>query len=76
MGASSQIISLVALSNSVSGELSHMLQTENSSTFMGIAKSECAVLPPGNKVAAIPLDATVKTMRPLALIDYARAFHK
>ncbi len=38
---------------------------ESSSMFMGIANLECAVLPPGSKSDAIPLEATLRTMSPL-----------
>jgi hypothetical protein len=42
---------------------------------LGILNFECAVLPPGSKSEAIPLDATVKTISPLDLRFDASVLH-
>jgi hypothetical protein len=41
----------------------------------GILNFECAVLPPGSKREAIPLEATVKTISPLDLKYEASVLH-
>ncbi|KAG5028377.1 hypothetical protein JHK87_011891 [Glycine soja] len=41
----------------------------------GIANLECAVLPPGNSIEAIPLEATVKTIPPVERIADDKVFH-
>ena len=50
--------------NSIKGLLGTMVHVENSSTFRGIQNLECDVLPLGISNAAIPLEATVKTITP------------
>ena len=76
IGASSQIISLVIRSSPASCEVWEIVHVESSLISIGIANLECAVLPFGKSVAAIPLEATVITISPLALIDEARVFHR
>ncbi|KAG5035612.1 hypothetical protein JHK87_010522 [Glycine soja] len=43
--------------------------------WTGIANLECTVLPPGNSIEAIPLEATVKTMPPVERIADDKVFH-
>ncbi|KAK9740195.1 hypothetical protein RND81_03G018200, partial [Saponaria officinalis] len=69
IGASSQIISFVLINSSVSSVLGFIPgHVEFSVTLIGMPNLEWAVLPPGSKIAAIPLDATGKTISPLLLI--------
>jgi hypothetical protein len=46
-----------------------MLQTVDSSIFNGIQNWEWAVYPLGSKTAAIPEEATHKTVMPLLLVS-------
>ncbi|KAH1099392.1 hypothetical protein GYH30_034849 [Glycine max] len=43
--------------------------------WTGIANLECVVLPPGNSIEAIPLEATVKTIPPVERIADDKVFH-
>ena len=53
-----------------------MLHKESSFMVKGILNLECAVLPLANKSAAIPLEATFKTITPLDLIEHDIVDHK
>lgn len=66
MGASSHTINLALSSLSASLVLGLTLQVDVAFISMGILKTECAVLPPINRVAAIPVDATGIMESPLA----------
>lgn len=56
------MIKVVAFIRSATGEFCRIEQTESSFTCIGMPNREWAVLPPGNRVAAIPLEATVNTI--------------
>src|ERR1044072_2754713 len=62
MGASSHIMTSVALNNCECSESLSTLQVELSSVGMGILNFEWAVLPPGNNKQAMPLEATARTI--------------
>ena len=64
---SSHTIILVCLNNSAVFEFLWKLQTWLSFTVRGILNLECAVLPPGIRVAAIPDDATATAIFPVLL---------
>ena len=70
------MISAVSLIRFARGEFWKIEHTEDSLICIGIANLECAVLPPGSKVAAIPLEATVKTIPPVDLIVEASALQR
>ena len=57
----------VFLNNSAVFEFFSKLQTSLSFTVRGILNLECAVLPPGRRVAAIPDDATATAIFPVLL---------
>jgi hypothetical protein len=57
MGASSQMIAVVLLMSFARLVFLPILQKERGSITKGIPNLECAVLPPGNSVAAIPDEA-------------------
>lgn len=61
------MISFALIINSAKALPCFMLHVESPFTSIGIANLECAVLPPGISKAAMPLDATVKTISPLDL---------
>ena len=67
MGHSSHTIMFVFLNNSAVFEFFSKLQTSLSFTVRGILNLECAVLPPGRRVAAIPDDATATAIFPVLL---------
>jgi hypothetical protein len=69
------MINLVCLSNPASSSLCYILQVEFSCVGTRILNLECAVLPPGNKNEAIPLDATVNTIFFCERKDEARVRH-
>lgn len=67
MGASSQIISLVILMSFARSQFFVILQIETGPISMGIQNRECAILPPGNNVAAMPEEVVAKTISLLRL---------
>ncbi|KAG5010346.1 hypothetical protein JHK82_018989 [Glycine max] len=55
-----------------------MLNQKEKDSFLvwtGIANLECVVLPPGNSIEAIPLEATIKTIPPVERIADDKVFH-
>jgi hypothetical protein len=52
-----------------------MLQLELSVAGTRIENLECDIRPPGSKRDAIPLEATVNTIRPFEQIVEAKVFH-
>nr|GFD44032.1 hypothetical protein [Tanacetum cinerariifolium] len=65
MGASSHIMRFALRIRSARSLSAAMWHIKSSSTLIGIAKRECAVLSPSNKNAAMPLEATFNTISPL-----------
>ncbi|KAK2456381.1 ATP-dependent DNA helicase pif1 [Trifolium repens] len=64
IGASSHIISFARRISSAEGSLGPISHVEYSSILIGMENREWAVLPPGISKAAMPLDATVRTISP------------
>ncbi|KAL7087158.1 hypothetical protein ACP275_13G049200 [Erythranthe tilingii] len=73
--ASSHMISFALISNSAWGLCCVILQVEFSCTMMGSPNLECAVLPPGSKRDAIPLEATLITISPLERTAADKVLH-
>jgi len=75
IGASSQIIKLIAIRSLARRLPCAMLQVDSSLINSGMQKVECAVFPLGSSKEAIPLYATFKTIMPLLLRAADNVFH-
>jgi hypothetical protein len=75
IGASSQIISFVCFKRPALSSLCSISHVELSKVGTGILNFEWAVLPPGSRSEAIPLDATVITISDCDLKEEAKVRH-
>jgi hypothetical protein len=76
IGASSHNIRDILLKSSARNVPCLKSQVDSLLMFSGMWNRECAVLPPGTSSAAIPLDATAKTIFPSARSDVLIAFQR
>ncbi|KAL7137638.1 hypothetical protein ABFS83_10G107100 [Erythranthe nasuta] len=75
IGVSSHMISFALNNNSACGLYCLMIHVELSCTIIGSLNLECAVLPPGSRSNAIPLEATFITISPFERISANKVFH-